>query len=153
MDSVAPTALSQQSICRLMYCQIFLNCPRFFRKKMLTWSSNSRSPLTCFSHNFFHKVINHYWLHSRKKLSIVWLPLLGPSDNGRTIRDAGDAQPPGSFLAWLHDDLDDPAGFGAFNITHVEERERKGRGQVEQTREVLWSWFRTHVHLFWMAVK
>ncbi|KAK0151076.1 hypothetical protein N1851_007767 [Merluccius polli] len=47
--------------------------------------------------------------------------------------------------AWLHDDLDDPAGLGAFNITHEEERERRGRGQVEQTRKVLWSRFRTQV--------
>lgn len=71
----------------------------------------------------------------------------------RTIRDAGDAQPRGSFLARLHDDLEDPAVLGAFNITCEEEREKRGRCQVEQTREVLWYSFRTQVHLFWMAVK
>lgn len=70
----------------------------------------------------------------------------------RTIRDAGDAQPPGSFLAQLNNELDNPAGLGEFNITHEEERERRGRGQLEQTREALWSRFRTQVHLFWMVV-
>lgn len=58
-----------------------------------------------------------------------------------------------SLLARLHDDLDNPAGLGALNITHEEEKERGGTGQVEQTREVFWSRFRTQVHLFWMAVR
>ncbi|KAK5871817.1 hypothetical protein PBY51_012563 [Eleginops maclovinus] len=34
----------------------------------------------------------------------------------RGIRDAGDTQPLGSFLAQLHNNLDDPAGLGAFEI-------------------------------------
>lgn len=53
----------------------------------------------------------------------------------RAIRDAGDAQPLGSLLAWLHNDLDDPAGLGAFEIRHEEERGRRGRGQVEYNRD------------------
>lgn len=71
----------------------------------------------------------------------------------KNIKDAGDAQPPGSFLAQLHIDLDNPAGLGAFNIVDEEERERRGRGQVKPTREVLWSRYRTQVHLFWLAAK
>ncbi|XP_056135293.1 uncharacterized protein zgc:113276 [Lampris incognitus] len=46
----------------------------------------------------------------------------------RTIRDAADEQPPGSFLARIHEDLDDPAGLGAFNITDEKERQRRNRG-------------------------
>ncbi|KAK5871515.1 hypothetical protein PBY51_004394 [Eleginops maclovinus] len=42
-------------------------------------------------------------------------------------------------------DLDDPAGLGAFEISHEEERGRRGRGQVEYTRDMLWSRFRTQV--------
>ncbi|KAK7172433.1 hypothetical protein R3I93_004692 [Phoxinus phoxinus] len=63
----------------------------------------------------------------------------------KNIKDAGDTQPPGSFLAQLHRDLDNPAGLGAFNIVDEEERERRGRGQVKPTREVLWSRYRTQV--------
>ncbi|XP_062332851.1 zinc finger protein 862-like [Osmerus eperlanus] len=63
----------------------------------------------------------------------------------KNIKDAGDAQPPGSFLAQLHSDLDNPARLGAFNIVDEEERERRGRGQVKHTREVLWSRYRTQV--------
>lgn len=61
----------------------------------------------------------------------------------RAIRDAGDAQLLGSFLARLHNDLDGPAGLEAFEISHEEERGRRGRGQVEYTRDMLWSRFRT----------
>ena len=39
-----------------------------------------------------------------------------------TIKEAADHQPIGSFLAQLHEDLDDPAGLGAFHITHKQER-------------------------------
>ncbi|KAJ8011839.1 hypothetical protein DPEC_G00062450 [Dallia pectoralis] len=46
----------------------------------------------------------------------------------KNIKDAGDTQPPGSFLAQLHRDLDNPAGLGAFNI--VIDMRRKGRGEV-----------------------
>ncbi|KAK5859373.1 hypothetical protein PBY51_020933 [Eleginops maclovinus] len=63
----------------------------------------------------------------------------------RAIRDAGDAQPLGSFLAQLLNDLDDPAGLGAFEISHEEVRGRRCRGQVEYTRDMLWSRFRTQV--------
>lgn len=64
----------------------------------------------------------------------------------RTIKDAAYNQPIGSFLARLHEDLEDPAGLGAFQITHEEERHRRGRGQeVEETREGHWSRCRTQV--------
>ncbi|XP_058649491.1 uncharacterized protein LOC131550960 [Onychostoma macrolepis] len=48
-----------------------------------------------------------------------------------------DAQPPGSFLAQLHDDLDAPASLGALSIIHEEERDRRGRDQLEQPSEVM----------------
>ncbi|KAK7880350.1 hypothetical protein WMY93_033006 [Mugilogobius chulae] len=65
----------------------------------------------------------------------------------RSIKDAADEQPPGSFLARLHDDLDAPAGLGAFSITFEEERHRRGRPQpqAEDTREGFWSRFRSQV--------
>lgn len=68
----------------------------------------------------------------------------------RTIKDAADHQPIGSFLAQFHEDMDDPAGLGAFQITNEEERHRRGRSQVEETREGDWSCFRTQVHFGWL---
>lgn len=45
----------------------------------------------------------------------------------RRIKDAGDNQPPGSFLSRLNQDLDDPAGLSAFTILV----RRRGTGEVE----------------------
>ena len=43
------------------------------------------------------------------------------------IKEAGHKQPPGSALAKLHHDLNDPRGLGMFNIRAEEERERRGQ--------------------------
>lgn len=43
--------------------------------------------------------------------------------------EAGGTPPPGSFLSHFHQDLDDPDGLGSFNITHEEERRRRGAGE------------------------
>lgn len=66
----------------------------------------------------------------------------------RAIKDAGDAQIPGSFLSRLHQDLDDPSGLGAFQIKDEEERERRGRGQGAMNKEQLWQRFRGQVNVF-----
>ncbi|KAK1876665.1 Zinc finger protein 862 [Dissostichus eleginoides] len=62
----------------------------------------------------------------------------------RAIKDAGDHQPPGSFLSKLHADLDNPAGLGAFSIVHEEERNKRGT-RKGLTREELWARFRSQV--------
>lgn len=65
----------------------------------------------------------------------------------RAIKDAGDHQPPGSFLSKLHADLDNPAGLGAYSIVHEEERNKRGT-RKGLTREELWGRFRSQVCLF-----
>ncbi|KAF3841518.1 hypothetical protein F7725_007380, partial [Dissostichus mawsoni] len=62
----------------------------------------------------------------------------------RAIKDAGDHQPPGSFLSKLHADLDNPAGLGAYSIVHEEERNKRGT-RKGLTREELWARFRSQV--------
>ncbi|KAI4814082.1 hypothetical protein KUCAC02_003290 [Chaenocephalus aceratus] len=62
----------------------------------------------------------------------------------RAIKDAGDHQPPGSFLSKLHADLDNPAGLGAYSIVHEEERNKRGT-RKGLTREKLWGRFRSQV--------
>ncbi|XP_034084354.1 uncharacterized protein LOC117554177 [Gymnodraco acuticeps] len=62
----------------------------------------------------------------------------------RAIKDAGDHQPPGSFLSKLHADLDNPAGLGAYSIVHEEERNKRGP-RKGLTREELWGRFRSQV--------
>ncbi len=54
--------------------------------------------------------------------------------------EAGETPVPGSFIARLLEDLDDPEGLEAFRITNEEERSR-GRGNQEQPREELWARF------------
>ncbi|KAM9354951.1 uncharacterized protein KZ484_013126 [Pholidichthys leucotaenia] len=55
----------------------------------------------------------------------------------KAIKDAGDSQPPGSFLEKLHQDLDDPRGLGAFSIRDEEVSGRRGQKhqQGRMTRE------------------
>lgn len=65
----------------------------------------------------------------------------------RAIKDAGDHQPPVSFLSKLHPDLDNPVGLGAYNIVQ-KERNKKGRRNKGLTRDELWARFRSQVCLF-----
>ncbi|KAK5900708.1 hypothetical protein CgunFtcFv8_025643 [Champsocephalus gunnari] len=50
----------------------------------------------------------------------------------RAIKDAGDHQPPGSFLSKLHADLDNPVGLGAYSIVHEEERNKRGTREGQE---------------------
>ncbi|KAJ8353325.1 hypothetical protein SKAU_G00208920 [Synaphobranchus kaupii] len=53
----------------------------------------------------------------------------------RSILEAGETPLPRTFLACLHQDLDDPEGLGAFSISSEEERSRRGHGNQERPRE------------------
>ncbi|KAI4822899.1 hypothetical protein KUCAC02_008420 [Chaenocephalus aceratus] len=62
----------------------------------------------------------------------------------QAIKDAGDHQPPGSFLSKLHADLDNLAGLGSYSIVDEEERNKRGT-RKGLTREELWGRFRSQV--------
>lgn len=69
----------------------------------------------------------------------------------RKIKEAGDLQPPGSVLATLHQELDNPNGLGMLNIQAEEERGRRGQqtrnpDQDIPARDVFWERFRTQVY-------
>ena len=65
------------------------------------------------------------------------------------IKEAGHKQPPGSALAKLHHDLNDPRGLGMFNIRAEEERERRGQqSSGSSDQQSFWGRFCTQVFIF-----
>ncbi|XP_054483270.1 uncharacterized protein LOC129116382 [Anoplopoma fimbria] len=93
--------------------------------------------LACLSKLFQKENVNFLALKHQVPVTIAIL---------RTIRDAGDHQPPGSFLSRLHQDLDNPTGLSSFGVVHEEERNRRHRGSLEEhSREQLWVRFKNQV--------
>ncbi|KAL2078835.1 hypothetical protein ACEWY4_024579 [Coilia grayii] len=92
--------------------------------------------LACLSKVFQREMVN--FLAIKEQVPITMAAL-------RVIKDAGNQQPPGSFLAQLHQDLDNPAYLGGFNIaSHEEERDRRGSVGL-QDGEDFWSRFQRQV--------
>ncbi|KAK1903321.1 Zinc finger protein 862 [Dissostichus eleginoides] len=74
------------------------------------------------------------FLHIKEQVPVTLVTL------GR-ILEAGETPLPGTFLAQLDQDLDNPGGLGAFNIAGEEERIRRGHGVLERPREEIWARF------------
>ncbi|XP_034075010.1 E3 SUMO-protein ligase KIAA1586-like [Gymnodraco acuticeps] len=74
------------------------------------------------------------FLHIKEQVPVTLVTL------GR-ILEAGETPLPGTFLARLHQDLDNPGGLGAFRIAGEEERIRRGHGILERPREEMWARF------------
>ncbi|KAK1882226.1 Translationally-controlled tumor protein like [Dissostichus eleginoides] len=74
------------------------------------------------------------FLHIKEQVPVT-LVTLG------SILEADESPLPGTFLARLHQDLDNPGGLGAFSIAGKEERSRRGHGNLERPREELWARF------------
>ncbi|KAI9516399.1 hypothetical protein NQZ68_015900 [Dissostichus eleginoides] len=74
------------------------------------------------------------FLHIKEQVPVT-LVTLG------SILEADESPLPGTFLARLHQDLDNPGGLGAFSIAGEEERSRRGHGNLERPREELWARF------------
>ncbi|KAK5933090.1 hypothetical protein CgunFtcFv8_004746 [Champsocephalus gunnari] len=74
------------------------------------------------------------FLHIKEQVPVTLVTL------GR-ILEAGETPLPGTFLARLHQDLDNPGGLGAFSIAGEEERIRRGHVILEHPREEMWARF------------